>query len=245
MKTTAVFTPEGSIMVVFTAEFPAVLRAWKTDTGTALWNAVVWDSPEDIPGPERDPDDEFDTDAFDPLSEFEHDYGLSLDMDARGTYVAATAGYYGAVAVFDVATGERVFFHRDRVAVAAVNHAGTMLALGTHHGHVTVQMLPSATVVADHDSGLDRIDAVSFTPDGAAMLVAGSTTNASEPNIRRPALSWLDTRTGAMRILDLTTTLPVPTATFDAGCSAIAWSPTGPRVLAWCSWYEHRPALRL
>ncbi|GAA0937617.1 WD40 repeat domain-containing protein [Nonomuraea longicatena] len=81
---------------------------------------------------------------------------------------------------------------------------------------MTVHALPSGAEVARHDTGLERVDAVSFAPDGERLLAAGSGAETS-------VLQWIDHGVIAEAV-----EVPVPAGSKR---TMIAWSSSGPRVL--------------
>jgi hypothetical protein len=132
------------------------LRAWHVPSGQPLW--------------------QIDLDRRDEVEDFpieESFLRLGFSGDSRRVAVGALTD---GVRVVDAATADLVLVVPDGTDnPVALDRDGARLAHATPDGEVVVREVPSGAVVLGHTTGLVKINALAFAPDGTGLVAAGGT----------------------------------------------------------------------
>ncbi|RJO73326.1 WD40 repeat domain-containing protein [Nocardia panacis] len=208
-----------------------VLYAWRVPEGKPLWQAEIGTTRDPF---EYDDDDDSDVEPEDELARI----GFSGD----GRRIAASSVVDG-VHVIDAATGAVVFASgAGSFGPVALDHHGERLAHAASSGEIIVREVNSGAIVLRYDTGLAVVNALTYAPDGAGLLVAGG---------RRPGESVGATATveaaptaivldiggdaviGARQIQPVGLPASISAASVvAAGCTRVIWADHGPMIFA-------------
>ncbi|MDI1462156.1 hypothetical protein QEZ54_14375 [Catellatospora sp. KI3] len=208
-------SPDGTIAV---SSVEGRVHAWRVPEGTEAWQLNL--------GPNED-DDFFDTERT----------TVRIGFSADGSRVAAGSAARG-VRVLDPYTGEVVLeLAADPLGPVALDPTGRRLAHAGRAGEIVVRDTGSGAELLRHDSGLLRVNALAFAPDGGGLLVAGGVREGAEDAPVTPAAVLLtldgDAVGGAAPVrpqgLPAKLTGDSPLATV---CTRAVWGQCGPLVYA-------------